>query len=249
MDEVIVNVFTHPLRVLAVAFESTRLPYWLLLTMPVAFTSLFAPEIFLMALPSLAINTLSSNTATYTPDMFHYTAPIVPFIVVASLRGVARLSRWLGRGDEKRRSTWCNRLLIVVFGASLAYHLMAGYTPLRLGFRWPVPDAHDVLAKQMVGTIPPQASVSAANSLVPRLANRSRIYIFPKIEEAEYIAVDTQSSYYPFGDRQELCEAARQLMAGSRYGVIFFSDGLLLLRRGAPDQVDVAPHAVCPEVP
>ena len=95
MDEVIVNVFTRPLRVLAVAFESTRLPYWLLLTMPVAFTSLLDPAVFLMALPTLAINTLSSNSATYTPDTFHYTAPIVPFIVVSSVSGVARLSRWL----------------------------------------------------------------------------------------------------------------------------------------------------------
>jgi uncharacterized membrane protein len=145
MDEVIVSVFTRPLRVLAVAFGSTRLPYWLLLTMPVAFTPLLDPAIFLMALPTLAINTLSSNSVTYSLNTFHYTAPIVPFIVVSSIGGVARLSRWLARGDEKLRSTWRNRLLIIVVGASVGYHLMAGYTPLRRGFRWPTPDAHDVL--------------------------------------------------------------------------------------------------------
>jgi uncharacterized membrane protein len=249
MGEVIVTVLTHPLRVLAVAFESSRLPYWVLLTMPVAFTSFLDPLAFFMALPSLAINTLSSNPATYTPDVFHYTAPIVPFIVVASISGVACLSRRLGKGDDKLRSVWRNRLLIIVVGASLAYHLMAGYTPLRLGFRWPTPDAHDVLAEQMLDRIPPQTSVSAANSLVPRLANRSQIYTFPKIENAEYVAVDTQSSYFPFGDREELCAAARRLVTESEYGAVFFSDGLLLLRRGVSDEVEVSPTAICGESP
>jgi uncharacterized membrane protein len=245
MDEVILSLVTRPLRVLSIAFEATRLPYWVLLTMPVALTSFLDPTIFLMSLPSLAINTLSSNSATYTPDRFHYTAPIVPFIVVASISGVARLSRRLGKGDEKLRSVWRNRLLIVVLAASLAYHLMAGYTPLRLGFRWPTPDAHDRVAGRMLEKIPPHASVSAANSLVPRLANRSHIYIFPKNEDAEYVAIDTQSSYFPFGDRDELCGEVRRLMTGSEYGVIFFSDGLLLLQRNVPHEVDVSPAVIC----
>jgi uncharacterized membrane protein len=249
MDEVIVSVLTRPLRVLAVAFESTRLPYWLLLTMPVAFTSLLDPAVFLMALPSLAINTLSSNSATYTPDTFHYTAPIVPFIVISSIGGVTRLSRWLAKGDEQQRATWRNRLLIIVVGASVGYHLMAGYTPLRRGFRWPTPDAHDSMAGQMLENIPAQASVSATNSLVPRLSNRSHIFIFPKIEDAEYVAIDTRSSYFPFGEREELCAAARRLMTGSDYGTVFFSDGLILLRRGVSDQTAVSPAVVCDEVP
>ena len=109
-----------------------------------------------------------------------------------------------------------------------------------LGFQWPTPDAHDALAEQMLDRIPPQASVSAANSLVPRLANRPYIYTFPKNEDAEYIAIDTQSSYYPFGDREELCGEVRQLVVEAGYGVIYFADGLLLFQRGVPDQVEVA---------
>jgi uncharacterized membrane protein len=249
MNEVIVSVFTRPLRVLAVAFESTRLPYWLLLTMPVAFTSLLDPAIFLMALPTLAINTLSGNSATYTPDTFHYTAPIVPFIVVSSIGGVARLSRWLARGEKELRSNWRNRLLIIVVGASMGYHLMAGYTPVRRGFRWPIPDGHDVLAGKMLEEIPAQASVSAANSLVPRLSNRPHIFIFPKIQDAEYVAIDTRSSYFPFGDREELCAATRKLIMGSDYGSVYFSDGLILLQRGAPDEIQVSPAAVCKGAP
>jgi uncharacterized membrane protein len=245
MHEVIISILAHPLRVLALAFEGPKLLYWVQLFMPVAFTSLLDPALLLLSLPSLAINTLSDDIATYTPNLFHYTAPIVPFIVVSSITGVAWLGRRLGRGDEMRRLAWQTRLLIVVFAAGLAYHAMTGYTPLRIGFHWPGPDAHDEQAGHMVRRIPPQASVSATNSLVPHLANRARIYIFPKVEDAEYIALDTKSSYFPFGDRQELCEAVRSLAAGTVYGVVYSGDGLLLLQRGEPDRVKVTPSAIC----
>jgi uncharacterized membrane protein len=247
MGEVIVSIFTNPLRVLAFAFEPPKPLYWALLTMPVAFTSLLNPLLLFLALPSLAINTLSNNSATYSPNTFHYTAPIVPFIVVSSISGVAFLSRRLGRGDEKRRSAWRVRLLIIVIGASLGYHIMVGFTPLRLGFEWPTPDGHDKLAQRMLNEIPPQAPVSAQNSLVPHLANRSQVYIFPKVENAEYIAIDTKGSYFPFDEYEDLCGEVRLLVDGTSYGSIFFADGLLLLQRDVPDNVEVSPAAICSE--
>jgi len=245
LKEIMLSFLLHPLRVLAIAFEYPKWLYWLQLTMPVAFTSLLSPPLLLLSLPSLAINTLSRESATYTPNMFHYAAPIVPFVVVSSISGVAWLSGRLGRNRQEVRSAWRGRLLVLVLGASLGYHAMAGYTPLRLGFQWPAFDAHDSLAEEMLEKIPPQASVSAQNPLVPRLANRLQIYIFPKIENAEYIAIDTQGSYYPFGDRQELCGEVRQLVEGTSYGVVFFADGLLLLQRGVADQVEASPPAIC----
>lgn len=249
MGEVIVSFFAQPLRVLAVAFESSRLPYWLLLTLPVAFTSLLDPSLLLLSLPSLAINTLSNNSATYTPDRFHYAAPIVPFIIISSISGVAGLARWLGKGEERLRSIWRVRLLIVVIGASLGYQVMAGYTPLRRGFRWPAPETHDRVAQHMLDEIPSYASVSAGNSLVPHLANRSHIYTFPKNLDAEYVAIDVSGSYFPFGDREELCQEVRQLMAGAAYGVIYSEDGLLLLQRDVPDEVDVTKDGICNNIP
>jgi hypothetical protein len=100
----------------------------------------------------------------------------------------------------------------------------------------------------MLEKIPHQASVSAANSLVPRLTNRSHVYIFPEVMDAEFIAIDTLSSYYPFGSREELCGAVRQLLAGSEYGAVFFLDGLLLLQRDVLEEIEVSPTAICDEV-
>ena len=245
LEEVMLSFFEHPLRVLIIAFEPPKLLYWVRLTMPVAFTSLLDPTLLLLSLPSLAINTLSSEPTVYRPDTFHYTAPIVPFIAVSSISGIARLSRWLGRKNENRYIHWRMRLLTVVLGASLGYHTLAGYTPLRLGFQWPSPDTHDTLTKQMLCRIPPQASISAQNSLASHLANRADIYIFPKVKDAEYIALDTQSDFYPIRDRKEFCQEVQQLVAGSSYGVIYSTDGLLLLRRNVPDVVSVSPTLIC----
>jgi uncharacterized membrane protein len=249
LTEVILSFFVRPTQVLAVAFQPQKLPYWVRLTMPVAFTSFLDPLLLLLSAPSLAINILSADPLVYRPDTFHYTAPVVPFIVVSSISGVARLSGWLGGDDQDHVARWRLRLLIVVIGASLGYHVMVGYTPLRLGFEWPSPDEHDTLATQMLDKIPPQASVSAQNSLASHLANRPYLYIFPKVDDAEYIALDMAplSDFYPIESREEFCREVGQFVASSANGTIYFADGLLLLQRGVPDTVMVSPDSICDE--
>jgi hypothetical protein len=165
--------------------------------------------------------------------------------VVSSISGIARLSTWLSKGNERSLAAWRGRLLIVVIGASLGYHAMTGYTPLRLDFRWPAPTRRDSLAQHMLDSIPPQASVSAGNSLVPHLLNRRHLYTFPHLQNAEYVALDTWGSYYPFGNRDELCDETRRLVTNASYGVLFFEDELILLQRDVPDRVDVSPMDVC----
>ncbi len=249
LTEVMLSFFVRPIQVLAVAFHPQKLPYWVRLTMPVAFTSFFAPLLLLLSAPSLAINTLSANPLVYRPDAFHYTAPVVPFIVVSSISGVAHLSGWLGGDDQDRAARWRLRLIIVVIGASLGYHVMVGYTPLRLGFEWPSPDEHDTLATQMLGKIPHQASVSAQNSLASHLANRQYLYIFPKVENAQYIALDMTlwSDFYPIKSRAEFCREVRQFVEASNYGTIYLSNGLLLLQRDVPGTITVSPDSICDE--
>jgi hypothetical protein len=218
LTEVILSFFVRPTQVLAVAFQPQKLPYWVRLTMPVAFTSFLDPLLLLLSAPSLAINILSADPLVYGDDQGH-------------------------------AARWRLRLIIVVIGASLGYHVMVGYTPLRLGFEWPSPDEHDTLATQMLDKIPPQASVSAQNSLASHLANRPYLYIFPKVDDAEYIALDMAplSDFYPIESREEFCREVGQFVASSANGTIYFADGLLLLQRGVPDTVMVSPDSICDE--
>ncbi len=87
---------TQPQLVWQIATEPARLAYLWGLIAPFGLLSLLAPEILLLALPLLLANLLSAYPAQYYGD-FHYSAPLVPYIAVSAVYGLARLWRWLGR--------------------------------------------------------------------------------------------------------------------------------------------------------
>ena len=83
---------THPLRIAEAAFSSRDLHYLLQLVTPLAGLCLLAPLVLVAALPELAINLLSSTT-TQTSIHFHYTAGLIPPLVIATIFGAKRLGR------------------------------------------------------------------------------------------------------------------------------------------------------------
>jgi len=56
----------------------------------VGFLPLLAPEWLLPALPSLAVNVLSTDPNLYS-GVYHYNAAIIPFVMVAAIHGTRRL--------------------------------------------------------------------------------------------------------------------------------------------------------------
>ena len=57
-------------------------------------------------------------------------------------------------------------------------------------------DGHDAAARRALALIPAEAPVSATNSLGAHLSARKRIFSFPLLEEAEWVAVDTRRLTY-----------------------------------------------------
>ena len=66
--------------------------YWLHLLGPVLGTALLAPLALLPALPVIAEHLLSSRIEQHTV-LFQYTALVLPFVAIAAVDAVARLSR------------------------------------------------------------------------------------------------------------------------------------------------------------
>jgi uncharacterized membrane protein len=87
------TAFTHPLRIFDAAFSTRDLRYLLELALPLAALSLLAPLVLVAALPELAINLLSA-TPTQTSIHFHYTAGLIPPLMIAAVLGAKRLRRW-----------------------------------------------------------------------------------------------------------------------------------------------------------
>ena len=211
---------THPLRILDKAFDGRSLHYLADLALPLAGLFAAAPLVLVAALPELALNLLSS-TKTQTSIRFHYTAGLIPPLVIASVLGAARLSR-----HSSRRA-------VAIAALALAVALVEN---IRLGAMFEAPASvsrHDRIAAHALRLIPANAVVSATNTLGAHLSARRRILSFPRRDDATWVAVDeTRLSY---GDRssggKRAAAALARFRANARWRVVYARDGVLVFRR------------------
>jgi uncharacterized membrane protein len=214
---IVKTLFTDPVVLLQALTEGRDLTYLLQLALPLAGLFLAAPLLLIPALPELAANLLS-ETATQTSIEFHYTAPIIPFLVAGTVLGAARVPL----------------LAPVALAASLAGAVVLG--PLWAGEL--VPDrlsAHDRVAARAVGLVPSHAPVSSTNGLGAHLSARRRVFSFPVIRESEWVAVDLRRASYldrPSAPSTAAIPLAR-LVASGDWETVLEEDGILVLRRRA----------------
>src|SRR5947209_7538777 len=84
------NMLIHPWLLFTTFFTVDRFFYLVGLVRSVGFLPLLAPEWLLPALPSLAVNLLSTDPLLYS-GVYHYNAAIIPFVMVSALHGTRRL--------------------------------------------------------------------------------------------------------------------------------------------------------------
>jgi uncharacterized membrane protein len=189
------------------------------LLLPFAALPLLAPLVLVAALPELVLNTASSNQFQ-SSIRFHYTAGLIPPLVVASVLGAARLGR-------TRPALLPNLAKVLVLLGVIATGTLglARLEPI-------LPDSHDRLAARALRLVPDDAVVSATNSLGAHLSARRRILSFPLVTGAAWIAVDRQRPSYLYGtSRPRFEQALQRLRAGTEWRAVLEADGLLILRR------------------
>jgi uncharacterized membrane protein len=221
------TALTHPLRIVEAAFSARDLHYLLELVAPLAGLCLLAPIVLVAALPELAINLLSSTT-TQTSIHFHYTAGLIPPLIIAAIFGAKRLSRWLLPIGA-----------IVVLAALIGNYRLGpipGWRHFPGGQQFQATaarvTAHDRIAERALDLIPSGEVVSATNTLGAHLSARRRVLSFPFLEDAQWVAADeTQPGY---ADRYAPVPTAVQLAALRRnpeWHLVFEEDGILVFRR------------------
>jgi uncharacterized membrane protein len=212
---------THPGRLLRKAFDARGLRYLADLAVPVAGFFLAAPLVLVAALPELGLNLLAA-TKTQQSIHFHYTAALIPPLVVASVLGAARLAR----GDRRRAAAVSALAVVVALAANLLWlgALRDAYVSV---------SEHDRIAARALRVVPPDAVVSATNTLGAHLSARRRILSYPLRADARWIAVD--ETHLSYGDRSsggKRAEAAlAQLRRDHGWRVVFARDGVLVFRR------------------
>ncbi len=98
------HVLLHPFGILRTyVFEHYHEQYLRILLAPVAYLPLLAPWALVLAVPSLALNLLSSNYNMYS-GYFQYNAEIVPMLIFATIEGIVVLL-WLAQWVTRRLLT------------------------------------------------------------------------------------------------------------------------------------------------
>ena len=231
-------LLTRPGLVIAQLRAAQAGRYLFQLLFPTALVALLAPEILVLALPSLAVNLLADFAPMHQVFDLIYAAPIVAFVMPATVVGAARLGRWLGRGDADqsrlRRALAANAVPVAVLAAALWASVLYGYVPWGGNYRLFTVTPHDRRAAAIIAQIPADAKVSAQDRLNPHVSGRETIYIFPRIEDADTVFVDVTGPAWPQHPSDLRAEIDRLLQQG--FGVAAADDGYLLLRRGAAQQ-------------
>ncbi len=86
----IINIVIHPWLLFTTFITLDRLYYLAGLVRSTGFLPLLAPEWLIPALPTLAVNLLSTDATTYS-GVYQYNAAIIPFIMIAAIHGTRRL--------------------------------------------------------------------------------------------------------------------------------------------------------------
>jgi uncharacterized membrane protein len=222
---------TDPLDVAGAGAERRDLHYVLDLLWPLGGLPLLSPA-SLTAVPELAANLLSS-TRTQTSIHFHYTAGAIPGLIVGAIFGAARLAR-----RRRRAAPW---LAVGVVALGVLANVRLAPVPAwrhvpggeSLGAREHVRTAHDRVLDRAVRLIPADAPVSATNALGGHLSERRRVFSFPRLRDAEWVAVDRhQPSYLDHISAPGRNAAAlRRLQRDPRWRVVFSENGVVVFRR------------------
>lgn len=258
------SLLTRSDLVLAQLQRAEPFRYTFELLLPVGFTALLAPEVLLLALPSLAINLLADFPPMHQVTTLIYAAPVVGYVMVAGVMGVARGERFfLAEAQRAERTQSVPRTAVepkattvvenpgqfakfashssafhlvaaaVVLGGALVSQVRYGYLPGAGNHLALEVTEHHRRAQAIVDQIPAGASVSAQDRLNPHVSGRETIYIFPRVEDADYIFLDAAGPAWPLHPN-DLKRTVDELLAGA-YGVAAADDGYLLLAKSAPD--------------
>ena len=201
------------------------------------FMSLFNPAILALSAPVVAMNVFSAWSWTYSGGA-HYSASIIPFVIVSGIYGLGFLAEQASKRFKIPQRIAVIALSALVLLASSYNHRQLGISPLSTTFSVPRITDHHRQVKEIMRQIPDGVSVSAQSNLYPHLGHREKAYLFPAINDAEYIILDITSPSYPI-TLDRMYSEIWSLLRSPEFELIGARDGCLLLRKSSSGEVTI----------
>jgi uncharacterized membrane protein len=258
--EMLYTLVTRPGFVIRHQFLASplRWRFLLKLLLPVGFLSLFGPAVLAIGLPALAYNLLS-DAPPQSSIYFQYLSPIIPFVFLAALEGMAWLGQRLADPQVQRRWRWTMMGLVSV-GTLAAFALDNPFTkPIREPYfeiyAWEQRLDRGAFDR-VAGLLPADASVSTMMAYGPHLAHRQELYVFYdkgardakvfRFPQTDYLLLNlddmrwlvNQGLFYP------MIESA---IGWHGYEALAFEGNVALLQKDAPprpETADLLAHAI-----
>jgi uncharacterized membrane protein len=206
---------SHPIKVAEIVLTTHKLAYLGLLVIPLLGLCFRAPLLLVAALPTLAINLLSSSP-DQTSVKSHYAAATAAVVFGATILGAARTPL------EARRLS-----LIILAAVTVTAVISPLWTAVPVAREAITGSAFVRAQRHAVGLIPDSEPVSASNALGAHLSARRRILLFPVVRGANWIAVDTADTEGASSFRPVI----RQLRQERRFTLVYESNGVVVMRR------------------
>jgi uncharacterized membrane protein len=225
------TLFAHPLKVLGSMFSFSHLDYLGHMLVPLGFLFVLSPVLLVAALPEIVLNLLSKNP--YQSSIyFHYTAGLIPPLVIASVLGAARLTR----NRPRVRHLLGPGIVVLALLSNFWLGALPVWASVPYGNTFQKNEtkvtAHDRIAALAIAVIPSHAAVSATNGLGAHLSARRRILSFPRLDQAAWVAVDETDGSYNDGRAPLPMETdVMVLRRNSAWRLVFEQDGVLVFRR------------------
>lgn len=229
LGEIITTVLTRPGFVFEYLTTGPRavdrLAFLVRLAVPVGGLAVLAPAVLGLAAPTLGYLLLSDFREQYDISS-QYSAPIIPIVFAAAAVAIGTLGR---------RTSASIGLAGFVLVASIAAAVDYGPTPIGRRHdpeQFAMTD-HARLGYSVMARIPEGASVSTQGILIPHLASRREVYLFPYVHGAEYVLMDGWTTRWPLSLAQ-WNRARDELLANPVYELTYAEEGYELFKRKSP---------------
>lgn len=244
---VLAHVMLHPVAVAAGVLDASGREYLRTLLLPFGFVSLLAPEILLAAASELALNLLSDFPAQRTID-HQYASVIVAVAALAAVVGAGRTAAFADTRLGLPRAAVAWGLAAWALAACALFQTRSYGTIRALGPEYAgvyADSDHARLGHEMLAQIPDGVPVSAQGTIAPHVSRRPRVYVFPTIADAEWVALDRHANPFPVhlmplagsSPEESYLEYVRRLTADGGFAIVADVDGWMLLRRVRPAPV------------